>query len=158
MNIKALIALCALCFGFAAQAQALPYDEHADAQAVVQQALARARAEHKPALLIFGANWCEDCRALDAALHGDKTAALMARHFVVAKVDVGNFDRNLDIAKAYGNPIKKGIPAAVLLSPDGQLRYATQAGELADARRMSEAGIYDFFAHAAQLAEPAAAR
>ncbi|MDB5766786.1 MAG: putative thiol-disulfide isomerase and thioredoxin, partial [Collimonas fungivorans] len=59
--------------------------------------------------------------------------------------DVGNFDKNLDVAQSYGNPIKKGIPAAVLLSPDNKILYSTKAGELADARRMGENGIYDFF-------------
>jgi hypothetical protein len=45
----------------------------------------------------------------------------------------------------YGNPIKKGIPAAVVVSPAGQIVYATRAAELADARSMSESGVYDFF-------------
>ena len=54
----------------------------------------------------------------------------------------------------YGNPIKKGIPAAVILSPSGQVLYATKAGELADARRMSESGVYDFFKRASQSITP----
>jgi thioredoxin 1 len=80
----------------------------------------------------------------------------MTQEFRVVKVDVGRFDRNLDIANAYGNaqgsPIKKGIPAAVVLSPSGDVIYATRAGELADARDMSESGIYDFFKRAAGTA------
>ena len=41
--------------------------------------------------------------------------------------------------------MKKGIPAAVVLSPEGEVLYATRLGELADARQMSDTGIYDFF-------------
>ncbi len=123
----------------------------------MQRVVAEAKASNKPALLIFGANWCEDCRALDKALKSEKNAALMAQSFQVVKVDVGRFDRNLDIANAYanaqGSPIKKGIPAAVVLSPKGDLIYATRAGELADARGMSERGIYDFFKQAAGAAK-----
>ena len=74
-----------------------------------------------------------------------KSASLIDGKFVLVKIDVGNFDKNLDIAQSYGNPIKKGIPAAVLLSPDNKILYSTKAGELADARRMGENGIYDFF-------------
>lgn len=128
-----------------AVAAALPYDESVDAKAAVQQALAAAKTDRLPVLVIFGANWCEDCRALDLALKTGRNAELMAKEFKVVKVDVGNFNRNLDIDRAYGDPIKKGIPAAVLLSPDAQVLYATRAGELADARRMSESGIHDFF-------------
>lgn len=69
----------------------------------------------------------------------------MARDFNVVKVDVGDFDRNLDVVAQFGEPTAKGIPAAVLLSPDGTVRYATKAGELSNARRMSDEGIHDFF-------------
>lgn len=129
----------------AAPAAALPYDEKADARADVQAALAAAQASGKPVVVVFGANWCPDCRALDKALKNEPNAALMASSFHVVKVDVGRFDRNLDIAKAYGDAIKKGIPAAAVLSPKGELLYATKAGELGDARKMSDQGVYDFF-------------
>ncbi len=110
----------------------------------LSQALAAAKRSQVPVFVIFGANWCEDCRALDLAIKSGRSAELLARQFKVVKVDIGNFDRNLDLVAAYGNPIKKGIPAAVVLSPDNEVLYATRAGELADARRMSESGIYDF--------------
>lgn len=134
----------------------LPYNAAADAKADVARALAEAKAAHVPVLLIFGANWCEDCRALDKALKEGKNAQLMQQQFKVVKVDVGNFDHNLDVAQAYGNPLKKGIPAAVLVSSDNnQVLYATKGGELANARRMSESGIYDFFKQAASVKSPA---
>ena len=134
----------------------LPYNAAADAKADVAHALAEAKAAHVPVLLIFGANWCEDCRALDKALKQGKNAELMQQQFKVVKVDVGNFDHNLDVAHAYGNPLKKGIPAAVLVSSDNnQVLYATKGGELANARRMSESGIYDFFKQAASVKAPA---
>lgn len=121
------------------------YDDKADAAADVQQALTSAKAERKPVLIFFGANWCGDCMALDKALQTPANAALM-REFKVVKVDVGQFDRNLELAKTYGNPIKKGIPAAVVVNAaDGRVLYATQGGELASARKMSDSGVHDFF-------------
>lgn len=126
-------------------AATLPYDASADAKMDVEHALLAAKSSHKPVLIVFGANWCEDCRALDRAIKRGKSAALLARSFNIVKVDVGNFDRNLDLVAAYGNPIKKGIPAAVVVSVDNKVLYATKAGELANARRMSATGIYDFF-------------
>lgn len=150
MNTRRALVLSTLLLSLAAVAATGPYDETADAKAAVARALAAAKAAGKPVLVVFGANWCEDCRALDKALKHPRNAAQMAREFEVVKVDVGNFDRNLDVALAYGNPIRKGIPAAVLLSPDNRVLYATRAGELADARRMSETGIHDFFEHVAR--------
>jgi len=131
----------------------MPYDEAADAKAELKQALSAAKSSEMPVLVIFGANWCKDCRALDQALSTGRNAELVKREFRVVKVDVGNFDKNLDVAEAYGNPIKKGIPAAVVLSPDNKVLYATRLGELADARNMSETGIYDFFKGVTQAAK-----
>lgn len=153
-RVIVLAAALAGLMGPVAAAAPLPYDEAADAKAQVGQALAAAHQSRRPVLIVFGANWCEDCRALDAALKTGRNAALIAASFQVVKVDVGRFDRNLDVANAYGNPIKKGIPAAVVLSPDNEVLYATRAGELADARSMSENGIYEFFTRAAQTARP----
>jgi thioredoxin 1 len=146
---KLLLSLSiALTVGMAVAADR-PYNESADAKADIQAALQAAAASKQPVLLIFGANWCEDCRALDKALHTGRNAELIAHDFKVVKIDVGNFDHNLDVTGAYGNPIKKGIPAAVIVSPDNKVLYATRAGELANARHMSDDGIYEFFTQAA---------
>lgn len=143
--MKKWLMIAALLVAAPVLAAQLPYNPKADAKAQVRKALAEARASHKPVLLIFGANWCEDCRALGRDLTTGKNATLVDSHFEVVKIWVGNFDHNLDVVNAYGNPIAKGIPAAVVLSPDDRVLYATRAGELADARHMSRQGIYDFF-------------
>lgn len=138
-----------------ADAPAGPYDEAADAALALQRAQADAAAAKRPLLVIFGANWCGDCRALDIAMKSPANAALMAREFVVLKVDVGRFNKHLDVVERTGATIKKGIPAAVVLSPQGRLLYATQAGELANARQMSETGVHDFFKGVVAQAGPA---
>jgi len=122
----------------------LPYDDAANAHVALAQALQEAKQQNKDVLVIFGANWCEDCRDLDRAMAGSSAALIDAR-FIVIKIDVGNFNRTLDLAKQFGDPIRRGIPAAVLLTSDSQLLYSTKAGELANARRMGETGIYQFF-------------
>ena len=125
-----------------------PYDESADARLEVRRALADAAAAGTSVLLVFGANWCTDCKILDMTMKKDPTSALVARTFKVVKVDVGRFDRNVDVATAYGVPLKSGIPAIAILSPRHEVVYATRAGELADARKMGDAGIHEFFRRA----------
>ena len=126
-----------------ANAAPWPYDERADAAADVRHAIAAAQSDHKQVLLVFGANWCPDCRALDQAMHGT-SQHLIDSKFEVVKIDVGNFDKNLDLAQRYGNPIAKGIPAVVVVGHANQVVYATRNGELANAGQMSEQGIFDF--------------
>ena len=123
-----------------------PYDEAADPTRDLQAALMRTRQGGKRVLVVFGANWCPDCRVLDREFHaGGKTAALVARRYEVVKVDVGRFDRKLDFAKLYGEPIAKGIPSVVVVTPTNTVVYQTKAGELADARAMRADGLFDFF-------------
>jgi thioredoxin len=152
--MKRLVACLATLAAVAVHAADAPYDEGADAKADIRHALAEARSAHVPVLVVFGANWCPDCRVLDLAFKSGKSATLVERNFRVVKVDVGRFDHNLDVAAAYGVPVKKGIPTVAVLSPEGQVRYATQAGELADARRMGDEGIYRFFQDIAHRGMP----
>ncbi|MFG6416074.1 thioredoxin family protein [Roseateles sp. DC23W] len=121
------------------------YDEGADAKAAITASLADAEQAKLPVLVVFGANWCGDCRMLDATFKNGPSAPLIANRFKVVKVDVGRFDRNVDIAERYQIPLKKGIPAVAVLSPQGKLLYATAGGELANARKMGDQGVLDFF-------------
>ena len=123
----------------------LPYDERADAKAQIKTAVAQAGQLKVPVLVVFGANWCADCRLLDTAFKTGSSAPLIDKNFIIVKVDVGRFDKNVDVADRYGVPLKKGIPAVAVLSPDGFVIYSTKGGELADARKMGETGIHDFF-------------
>ena len=121
------------------------YDEAADAKAAIRSTLVDAEKAKLPVLVVFGANWCGDCRMLDTTFKTGPSAPLIAKHFKIVKVDVGRFDHNVDIAEAYRVPLKKGIPAVAVLSPQGKLLYATEGGELADARKMGDQGVYEFF-------------
>jgi protein disulfide-isomerase len=122
----------------------LPYDEHANAPEQVRQAVAAAHAARKDVLLVFGANWCPDCRVLDSVLH--QNAAISDR-FVIVKIDVGDFNKNLDLVRRYEVPLRKGIPAAAVVSDQDELLYVTQGGELANAHHMGESAIVDLFSH-----------
>lgn len=147
MRRRILLLLCSLAAAAAGVCAAPgPYDESADAKAQIAATLAEAAQARMPVLVVFGANWCGDCKVLDLAFKEGAAAPLVARNFRVVKVDVGRFDRNVALAESYGVPLKRGIPAVAVLSPQGQVLYATKAGELADARNMGDTAIHEFFA------------
>ena len=122
-----------------------PYNDAADAKLEIKHALARAADTHTSVIVVFGANWCPDCRELDHAMKNGDCASLMARDFQVVNVSVGRWDKNLDVAKSYGVPLENGIPAVAVVSSHNKVLYVTKEGELANARDMGDAGIYDFF-------------
>src|SRR2546426_8240097 len=109
MKSLALTTLLTLALGAYTPAPAQgPYDKGADAHTDIQTALTEARADGKLVLLDFGANWCLDCIVL-SHLFEDKTVhPFLDDNFHVVSIDVGNWDRNLDVSKQYGSPIDNG--------------------------------------------------
>jgi thioredoxin 1 len=122
------------------------YDPKADARADITAALKAARADGKRVLIDFGADWCPDCHVLAAYLDGPAGRALVEPNFHVVRVDVGMWDHNLDVANTYGNPIRIGIPAVVVLQPDGTIVGSSAEGTLANARAMSESAVLAYLA------------
>ena len=62
----------------------------------------RARAAKKGVMVIFGANWCPDCIVLHRLLDEPETRAYVRAHFEVVAVDLGRFDKNVDLAQRLG--------------------------------------------------------
>ncbi len=120
------------------------YDEKAEARQQVSAAIAQASRSGKHVVLVFGANWCADCHALEAQMQKPELASLIEKSFVIVNIDTGRGDKNLDLAKKYGVPLK-GIPALAVLDPHGKLLYAQDQGQFEDARHMSYESIKAFF-------------
>lgn len=95
-------------------------------------------------LLDFGADWCVDCVVLDELYSRSAVAPVLAGNYHVVKVDVGEFDKNLDVAAEYINLDTSGIPALVVITPAGEIAYASNDGEFATARTMDEQQLLTF--------------
>ena len=118
-----------------------PYDEQADARADINTAVARAAKEGKQVLVVYGANWCKDCLALNKGFGQGHLGGAVDKRFVTVKVNVGRFDKNVDLANQMGVTLKKGIPTVAVLGADGQVLGTTKGGELADARNLGEDAV-----------------
>lgn len=118
------------------------YRADADARQEIAETLAEAAKEKKRVLLVFGANWCGDCYALDYGFHQPRIEPLLNANFKVVHVDVGKYDKNLDLAQKYHVDLEKGIPSLAVLSPQGAVLYST--GEFERARVMTEEDVIQF--------------
>jgi len=125
-----------------------PYDEKADANAAVGAAKARARAQHKLLMIDLGGNWCPDCRILAGAIEVQPLKAFVETHYVIVTVDVGRFDKNLDIPARYGIKGRlDGVPSLLIVDPrSDRLVDAGHIAALADARSMSPQALADWLA------------
>ncbi len=138
--------LLSICFALAltsrlpAQLRMVPdtsiYDENADAKKEIRAALIQAKAQNKRLLLVFGADWCYDCHVLDYRFHQPEIQPILDKSFIVIHVDIGQGEKNVDLANKYRIPLNRGVPAIAVVDKSGALLYSQQQGEFAPARRL----------------------
>jgi thioredoxin 1 len=120
------------------------YPASADAKAEIAEAVHRATGAHKRVLIVFGGNWCYDCHVLDEAFHSLEILPTLEKSFELVDVDIGQMDKNLDLAKQYDVPLDRGVPAIAVLESDGKLLFSQKRGEFEAARSMAPEDILDF--------------
>ena len=138
--------------------EARSYAVSEDAEADVEAALARASESGKRVLLVMGANWCHDSRALAGWLGTPRFAGLIEREYELVFVNVGTPQsegdgHNLDVARRFGVDELPGTPNVLVLTAEGALLNADTATTWRDSASRGEEAIYD---ELAMLADKAA--
>lgn len=135
--------------------EARPYAVSESASADVDAAVARARQSGKRVLLVMGADWCGDSRALAGWLGTDRFTELISRKYELVYIDIGMAragDRpNLGIARRFGVPALPGSPNVLVLTGDGVLVNASTATTWRDAGSRTGDAIYNELATLADL-------
>jgi Thioredoxin-like len=120
------------------------YPADANPSKEITEALHSATTSRKRVLVVFGGNWCFDCHVLDEAFHSPEIAPTLNKFFLVVHVDIGEMNKNLDIAKKYQVPLDRGVPAVAVLDSDGKLLFSQKRGEFEAARSMAPEDILAF--------------
>lgn len=124
-----------------------PYDPSADANADVAAAFAAARKNGKRVLIELGGNWCGDCIVLANVMNLPAVAPFIARHYDVVHVDVGRFNRNLQIPARFGFTKRlEGVPMVLIADKNGKLLNRDNTFVFIDARSMKPQAIVDWLA------------
>jgi thiol:disulfide interchange protein len=129
----------------ASHPQAKPFGHPTRATHDVDAALVRARASGHHILLIFGANWCHDSRALAGWFATPRFAAMLAANYEIVWVDVGKKDKNLDLARRFGLDGIAGTPTVLVLDANGKPLNLAAAPTWRNAASRSEDAIYAAF-------------
>jgi len=122
----ALVICLGLVIGNASAAETDPdgalFQPSIDPLADVQQALGRAGDGDRLALVVLGANWCHDSRALAARLHRSPLAEVIQQHYELVFVDVGFYENGRDVAQQFGVAHYYATPTVLIIDPSsGQL-------------------------------------
>ncbi len=117
----------------------------------LETAWRNAAEEHKLAIVVFGADWCHDSRALATVLTGEAFRRRYGARFTVTFIDVGKPQtgqgRNLDLVAGLGVKALKSTPALFVLNGAGTpLNSAKDAISWRNAESRGEAKILGYFA------------
>jgi thiol-disulfide isomerase/thioredoxin len=145
-TIRSFLALLLLAAASAVWAAEPMYPSIDRAKGDIDNALKEAAATKRRVIVDFGGNWCTDCKVLDINLKKAENAALLQKNFVMVHVNVGDkgITDNFEVAERYGIPLKKGVPALLVLESDGKVVYAQKGGEFEDMRHMDPQSVSDF--------------
>jgi thiol:disulfide interchange protein len=124
-----------------------PYDTTANADAQVDAAIARARKDGKDVLIDLGGNWCADCRIMAGLMELPEMQSFLKAHYEMVSVDVGRFNKNLQIPARYGITQRlDGVPAFLVATPGGKLLNPGNVSAIQDARHMTPQALADWLA------------
>ena len=122
-----------------------PYDKEADAEVEVNHTMVAAKEEGKLGMLLFGANWCHDSRALAAHFEKPRFQTLLNSHYKLAYVDVGQKNRNIDLARKFGVNDIVGTPTIFITNSEGEVLNLETAPTWRNAASRNEDDIFEYF-------------
>jgi len=131
--------------------EARPFDPEPslDAQAAVDEALADAALAGKHAIIVMGADWCHDSRALAGWFQTPRFETMLSENYVVRYIDVGQKNRNIDVAQRFGLDNIVGTPTIIVTNTQGDVLNLETAPTWRNAASRSEIEIFDYFAELA---------
>jgi hypothetical protein len=93
------------------------YQASANPLADVQLALDRAVDGDRLALVVLGANWCHDSRALASRLQRPPLAELIEQHYELVFVDAGFLDKGREVLQQFGVDHYYATPTVLIIDP-----------------------------------------
>jgi hypothetical protein len=117
-----------------------------DAMADVSAAMETAREDNKPLLVVFGANWCHDSRALASRLHKEPLKTLIDENYETILVDVGYLENGKDVITSLGAPVYYATPTILIVNPkNGELINDHNRHQWAEAASIQMQDSVDYF-------------
>jgi len=112
----------------------------------VRNALSAARDSDKLVLVVMGANWCHDSRALASRLYLEPLNTLIDEHYETVFVDVGFLDKGKDVISSIGPPVYYATPTVLIMDPvSGRLVNADNRHQWGDAYNISMEESLEYF-------------
>ena len=99
----------------------------------------------KQPLVIFGANWCPDAQCLEAVMRMLTVTKFLAQHYEIMRVDVGDYDQNMELYTVFDMPSEEGVPRVVILDFKGRVLNFDSNDRWRTARETDPQEIFNYF-------------
>ncbi len=122
-----------------------PYNGTEISNAQLEKFISASLNQEKLPMVILGANWCADAQCLEAIMQLPSVAQFIAKHYEVIRVDLGEYDINMDLIKYLGMPSQEGIPRVFILDLQGEPINLETNDQWRSARQSYPQDIFDYF-------------
>jgi len=123
----------------------LPYNGKVYAPNDLNEFIFNAIRKDKQPIIIFGANWCPDCRIFSATMNIPKIKSYIDENFEVLYVDVKRYEINMSLMEEYGIEPAEGIPRLLVFDFNKKLINSLNTTEWRTARDSTSQEIFNFF-------------
>ena len=123
----------------------LPYDEKVVDSLQLDEFIDLSISKGKQPVVIFGGNWCPDCRILEGTLSMPTIKKFLQQHYQVMHIDIGRYDRNMELMDHLNIESKKGVPRVVILDLEKNIVNSSTSSEWTTARDRKQQEIYNYF-------------
>ena len=123
----------------------LPYDGNEISVEEVNKFLSQSIAENKKPIIIFGANWCPDCRIFSGTIDIPKINEFIETYFNILYIDVKRYEINMNLIEYFDIPAEEGIPRVLVFDFNKKVINKSSTAEWRTARDRSSQDIFNFF-------------
>lgn len=123
----------------------LPYDEKEIESLKLDRFIDLTINKGKQPVIIFGGNWCPDCRILEGTLAMPTIKKFIDQHYQIMHIDIGRYDRNMELMNHLNIESKKGVPRVVILDFEKNIVNSSTSSEWTTARDRKQQEIYNYF-------------
>jgi len=123
----------------------LPYNGSEYSTNDLNEFISNTITKDKQPIIIFGANWCPDCRIFSATMDIPKIKSYIDQNFEVLYVDVKRYEINMNLMKEFGIEPAEGIPRLLIFDKNRKLINSSNTTEWRTARDRTSQEIFNFF-------------
>lgn len=91
-----------------------------DPMADLSIAFTAARESNRLLLVVMGANWCHDSRALASRVFQEPLNTVIEAHYETLFVDVGYLEKGKDVITSLGIPVYYATPTVLIVDPSSE--------------------------------------